>query len=448
MRWHFLFIVFLLCLFSVSASVLDVRLEQFRTTSYQGYPSAFTGKVVRADGTTTSETESYAAVLECSSGSYDLCLAILSYSDRILWKTGKNTFSWFADAGDVNAKGWDSASDGDFGLLFASLRAYQRSGKTDDLDRFHRWSANIAKYDTCHYGDTIIIASGSGIGRSNGCNSFNGVYAGYILLPFLRDLAKFDPATWELPFKGALKESYDLSTMNGNIFPNRCAAYNTQSLNNALCEIHAPEYMDYLDAQRWVFWTGLYCLNPGVDLESTNLCMHLHAQVDALPKDFSTGSQGYELSGQVKGKSQYSPFAGALWLPGSMAFRNDSSLLKGKLVQWQPSKFDPFKDALILISLTLTNDPELTPPTLLLPVELPSVPAPVVLNDSQDLNPPASGSPLEAPEPPAPPNTEPNSGENIPSVVPEENISPFLTSVAVIGFCAVCLLGIAKAATR
>lgn len=455
MRWSFLVIVFLLVLFPVSADVLADRMEQFRTTSYQGYPDAFSGKVVRPDGTTTSETESYGAILECNTGDYKLCLDILSYADTYLWHQGKNTFSWFADKNNVNTKGLDSASDGDLALLWASLKAYERSGSAVDLERLERWSAGIAKYDTCHYGDTVIIASGSGIGRANGCAGFNGVYAGYLLLPFLKDLKEYDGTRWQKPYQGAVKESYDLATMNGNTFPNRCAGYDTQTLNNDLCEIHNPPYMDYLDAQRWVFWTGLYCLNPSVDLESTQLCEHLGEATNILPKttepvgnEFSTGSQGYALSGGVKGTQQYSSFAGALWLPAVMAFRNDSALLRRKLIQWQPSPFDPFKDALVLISLTLTGE---APNSLMIPSQNPEINflSANLTDSSQEtsVNDEIPSSALAVPELLSPTTTD-GSGDNIPSSTPEENISPFLTSLALIGFCAVCLLGMYETARR
>ncbi len=332
---------------SVSPPVKDQLWNALRANHYEGYPNNFTGFVYRPGNDTTSETVAYYAMLECGNGSMVYCDKILTWADQNMWSN--DGFAWYYKKGVGLSKGKDSAADGDIPIEWGAMKAYQRTGDVKYQLLFNKWTTgSIAGLD-CKYGNITVLASGSGIGRWNGCYSFNGVYSAYVMLPFLKDMSEYD-ARWTPLYTGAVKQMDDLYAPG---LPGRCAAYNGTNIDWTKCELNPP-YHDYFDAQRAELWTGMYCKRVGWQ---GPVCQKQIALAQRLvAADFGVSNSGYEMNTAARGPVQFNEFSAALWSTNiNGTGRNAIPSIAAK---WTPAGFpgtgyslDAFKDTLILIAM-------------------------------------------------------------------------------------------------
>jgi endo-1,4-beta-D-glucanase Y len=321
--------------------------EGLRVLHYEGYPNNFNGAVWRPDNTTTSETVSYFAMLECGAGNTTHCDKILTWADQNLWQN--DGFAWYYKRGAGLTKGKDSATDGDLPLVWSAMRAYQRTGDPKYQALYEKWTPGILSGAACEYGNKTVIASGSGIGRWNGCSSFNGVYAAYVLLPITMDLAAYD-SRWNNFHQGGIEQ---LNALYGTGLPGRCAGYNTTKTDWTKCELN-PNYHDYFDAQRAQFWAGSYCKRVAWQGE---LCQKQLALTNRLvAPDFGVSNSGYEMNTAARGPVQFNEFSAALWSTningtGRNAIPSIEAKWCGKGFYGTGCNLDSFKDVLILIAM-------------------------------------------------------------------------------------------------
>jgi endo-1,4-beta-D-glucanase Y len=356
---------------SATPSVKMQLWEGLREQRYQGYPGQFTGYVYREDNTTTSETIAYFAMAECGAGDIVLCDRILTWADTRLWVGGSYTFPWYYHGTQGTTKGKESATDGDLPILWAAMRAYERTGDAKYKALYDKWSSGILALDRCTKNGMTYLASGSGIGRWNGCDSYNGVYAAYTMLPIVYDLSVFDPR-WASTLNGSIKEMNDLYRMHGGVMPPRCASYNGVSMDVSKCELN-PNYMDLYDAHRALLWSGGMCkrqaqyearygINP-ILREHCQLQKDLYAT--KVSGSWMSSQSGYNLDGSARGSIQANEFTAALWsTDGNLSGKDVNAYLATRWDSthkdfygtpcWEYGRqwcLDAFKDTLILISM-------------------------------------------------------------------------------------------------
>lgn len=299
-----IFAMMLLVLSSIAFANVETDLQNgLREQHYESYPDSFTGYVDRFSGDSTSETMAYAAMWECTeTGDINLCKDILLWVDENIWQDD-NTFAWSFNNQGHFLNGNDGALDGDIPLIWSAAVAYKKTGDVFYLDLYDKWKYNIRDLDTC--GD--FFASSSGIGRSDSCNSYNGVYPNYIMASLIYDLEQFDPETWSGTHSAAVKQLTD-ALNSGTFMPNRCGAYDGISFDWNQCEVYGH---DPNDAYRFWFWAGLEC----IERPDSNLCSAVENVVNEVTVNFDVSEGGYDLAGTALGSVQFNEYKLAMWLP-------------------------------------------------------------------------------------------------------------------------------------